>query len=412
MRPNRLLPALLALSLVASACDKVSPTAPTGATLTITASPLEIAANGTADVTVIANRAAGGGPVTPGTEIRLSSTLGSIDEIATTDASGVARATLRGTGRSGTAKITASSGAAAPVTVDVKVGATIQQVNLSVNPTSVPAGRNADIRVAATVRDDQGLALPGAQVLFAAEAGRFDKAGLVTADANGQATNRLRVSSADLAQVADRTLDVTASSGGAAPATVGVKIGATVERINLSLTPTSVPVTEDAVISVTAIVRDNQGLPLRGAGVIFSSEVGQFDKTGIVTTNSGGQALNQLRVTATELALMTDSSLQVSAEAAGGGGNATASANVLIRRPPVDAFTFTVNQSTRTATFTDQSTGGPTEWEWDVDGDGDIDATSPSFQYQYPAAGSFRVRLVVRNVFGEDDAVQQLVINQ
>lgn len=309
MRQNRLLPLLCLLGLVASACDKATPTAPNGSTLTITASPLEISANGSSTITVVATRGNGGGPVTPGTEIRLSTTLGSIDEVATTDASGVARATLRGSGRAGTAKVSASSGAAAPVTVDVKVGATAQNINLSVSPSSVSVESNA-------------------------------------------------------------------------------------------------------VINVTATVRDDQGQPLSDAGVVFSAEIGQFDQTGIVRTNANGQATNRLRASSAELNLLNDSALEVRAEVSAGGGSATATGQVLIQRPPVATFTFTVNQSTRTVTFTDQSTGGPTEWEWDVDGDGDVDSTSPNFSYQYPAPGSYRVTLVVRNAFGEDDAVQQVFINQ
>jgi PKD repeat protein len=307
MRRSQLL-LLLFLVLVAGACDKATPTAPTGSTLSVTASPLEITANGTANVTVVATRAAGGGPVTPGTEIRLSTTLGTIDEVVTTDASGVARATLRGSGRPGTAKITASSGAAAPVTVDVKVGSTAGRINLTVQPNSVPVEENATITAIATVRDDQGQALAG-------------------------------------------------------------------------------------------------------AGVVFDSEIGQFDTVGIVTTDSSGQARNRLRVTSAQLFLLSDS-LNVTAEVSSGGGNAEDSAEVQIERAPVARFSVTINQSTRTATFTDQSTGAPQEWEWDVDGDGSVDATSPDFTFQYREAGAYTVTLVVRNPFGEDDATQQVVINQ
>jgi hypothetical protein len=309
MRSKHLALLTLALSaLIASACDKATPTAPAGSTLSITATPVEISANGTSTVIVTATRGNGGGPVTPGTEIRLSTTVGTIDEVVTTDASGVARATLRGDGRTGTAKVTASSGAATAVNVEVKVGATA-------------------------------------------------------------------------------------------------------ERINLSTSPSSVPVEENAVITVTATVRDNQGQALPNAGVVFGAEVGQFDNNGIVRTNSNGQATNRLRVTAAELSLLNDSSLEVRAETAAGGGSANATAQVIVQRAPVAAFTFTVNQSTRTVTFQDQSTGGPTEWEWDVDSDGDVDATSPNFTYQYPAPGTYRVQLTVSNAFGEDEAVQQVIIN-
>jgi len=89
----RALTTIVAISLTAlglTACDKGVPTAPAGATLVLTASPLTIpTSTGTSTITVTALRS-GGQPVNPGTEIRLDTTLGTIEPIVTTDERGQA----------------------------------------------------------------------------------------------------------------------------------------------------------------------------------------------------------------------------------------------------------------------------------------------------------------------------------
>ena len=59
------------------ACDSSSPAAPPGSILTIFANPLEIEVDGSSQITVIARKSTGF-PVSPGTVIILSTTLGEV----------------------------------------------------------------------------------------------------------------------------------------------------------------------------------------------------------------------------------------------------------------------------------------------------------------------------------------------
>src|ERR1044072_1567713 len=133
----RALPTIVAISLTAlglTSCDKGIPTAPAGAVLVLTASPLTIpTSTGTSTITVTALRS-GGQPVNPGTEIRLDTTLGTIEPIVTTDERGQAVAILRGTGTGGEATVTARSGTAAAVTLKVNIGNPAETVTVTAVP--------------------------------------------------------------------------------------------------------------------------------------------------------------------------------------------------------------------------------------------------------------------------------------
>jgi hypothetical protein len=80
---------------------------PGGTTLRLTASPPSTPANGTSTLTVLV--AGADGTPLQGVEVLLSSTIGNLDATRVhTDSTGLATTTLRGTGRRGTATITAT----------------------------------------------------------------------------------------------------------------------------------------------------------------------------------------------------------------------------------------------------------------------------------------------------------------
>jgi PKD repeat protein len=184
--------ALFALIVTAVACDKVGLLAPTGSTLTLSVSSTSVGGNGTAEVlaTVIE---AGGTPVHNGTEVTFQSSVGTIEpQIARTEG-GVARATFRANGASGTASIVAFSGGAKSDAVEVRVGsAAAETVTVRANPSSVPQG-GGPIAVTATVRDVSGNPLAGAQVVFSADNGSLSSNSAVT-DTSGEATVTLSTS--------------------------------------------------------------------------------------------------------------------------------------------------------------------------------------------------------------------------
>ena len=204
--------ALLLLAFAAlAACDKGTPVAPSGATLTVTASPSQIGASGTSTITVLALRP-NGQPVNHGTEIRFTTTLGSIQEIATTDQSGVARAVLHAEGRTGTAKVTASSGAVDAATVDVTIGFKAGTITLQSSPNAVGSA-GGTIALVASLRDDQGQPLAGADVTFDSPVGSLASGGApVATDANGEAHDTLTVTADDLARLSADSFDVKAQS--------------------------------------------------------------------------------------------------------------------------------------------------------------------------------------------------------
>ena len=103
------LPVILCLLVPFLGCDKATPVAPTGTTLTLSANPTKIGLTGSSTVTIV-GRKPDGNPLNPGTEIRLTTDRGTISpSVVQVDSSGRATATLRGDGRSGPAKVTAAT---------------------------------------------------------------------------------------------------------------------------------------------------------------------------------------------------------------------------------------------------------------------------------------------------------------
>jgi hypothetical protein len=190
---------LLCLLAPALGCDKVSPVAPAGSTLSISASPASIPSpSGTSTITIVA-RQANGNPLNPGTEIRLDTNLGTIDPVVRTDQSGVAQAILRGDGRLGKATVRASTGIGEAVTTEVQIGEAAKSIVLQPTPTTVPEA-GGTIQLLALVRDASGRPLPNQGVNFTTDVGRLNSRGaIVQTNANGQARDTLTVSEADLA---------------------------------------------------------------------------------------------------------------------------------------------------------------------------------------------------------------------
>lgn len=204
----------LPLLLLAFGCDEATPVAPSGTVLSISATPGEIPVRGSATIRVTALRA-NGTPVNPGTLIRLDTTLGLIDESVPTDDTGVARATLRGDGRIGTATVTARSGASEAATVEVEIGEAAANASLQASPSSIPE-TGGTVTLLALVRNDQGQPLPNATVNFTTEVGILASGGaFLTTDANGQARDSVRVSDTDIAALGDDDFLVGLEVGGA-----------------------------------------------------------------------------------------------------------------------------------------------------------------------------------------------------
>jgi len=212
-------PLLFIVSLLpALGCDKATPVAPNGSILAISANPQKITLRGRSTITII-GRKPDGQPLNPGTEVRLTATLGSIESLVTMDRNGEARATFQSDGRQGNAMISATTGSATggstggtgtgtgtggstsgtlQATIEVQVGEAAKSIVLQPTPTTVPED-GGTIQLLATVRDASGQPLPNQGVNFTTNVGRLSSAGrIVQTNDNGVARDTLTVSLADL----------------------------------------------------------------------------------------------------------------------------------------------------------------------------------------------------------------------
>jgi PKD domain len=223
--------ALPLAALLAGACDKASPVAPTGTTLSVSATPSQIAASGeSATIRVTAIRP-NGTPAYQGTQIRLDTTLGTVEPVVETDRDGVATGSLEGDGRIGTATVTARTGASDMATVDVGIGKFAASITLQASPGQV-SGLGGNVSLLAVVRNDQGQPQAGALVNFQTQVGTLDSRGsLVSTDTSGEATDTLRVTADDVASFNAPSFTVTAivggSGGGTQQSTATIRILAT-----------------------------------------------------------------------------------------------------------------------------------------------------------------------------------------
>ncbi len=288
---------LLCLLAPALGCDKASPVAPAGSILSLSANPTKIGLNGSSTITVV-GRKPDGNPLNPGTEIRLSSDLGTLSpSIVEVDSGGRATATLRGDGRSGPAKITAAT-ADATVEATIQIGESAETkptVLVSVNPSVIPTTGFSDITVIA--RNSDGSPASDQRVILTTNLGNLTNPNPRTG-ADGRATSRLE------AEGQSGTATVTAILGSSDPATATVDI----RGLNLVLqaNPASIqrPAsgdTREVPVTLTATVTDFEGDPVQGITVSFQSERGTIRPTGSVDTNAQGIATVTLFVTRQDL---------------------------------------------------------------------------------------------------------------
>ncbi|HZF09338.1 MAG TPA: Ig-like domain-containing protein [Thermoanaerobaculia bacterium] len=292
---------LLLLSLLcvlclgfALSCGKATPVAPTGTTLAITANPSRIDLFGTSTITVF-GRKANGSNLDPGTEVRFSTDKGSIDGISTIK-DGQATATLHGDGSSGTATVTATTGASTMVTTKIQVGQGDVKPTLlvNVNPNNIPVLGKSTVTVIA--RNADGTAVgAGQSVIVTTDLGTLKPASPLTTDASGIATTTLTAGSQA------GTATVTAIVGSSDPKTATLTIRDSAASISLQVDRTSIQSGGDQVVNLTAFVFNAQQQPVNGATVTFSSSKPSLS-TSVTTTDASGKATSTLTVKAADLA--------------------------------------------------------------------------------------------------------------
>ncbi|MCB1056191.1 MAG: hypothetical protein KDD11_11890 [Acidobacteria bacterium] len=313
MKKLCLFPVLCSLALVL-ACSEGNPVAPTGSVLTVTANPSRISLSGASSIEVI-GRKPDGNPISEGTEIRFSTSLGTIDGIAQADNTGVARALLRADGRSGTATVTVTTGdGMTSVTTDVLIGEssdTKPSIVLTASPNDIKIGETS--RISAITRRSDGSPLDSGQtVRFFTSLGNIDST--ATTDSDGIAVATLRSGEEP------GTAMITAIVGSSDAATASVTItrrGAA--RIIVQTNRGTISRSQPETVEVTAIVRDEDGDLLPGTAVTFDSDFGFFTP-GSDDTNQNGQADSILTVPANAIPEGT-TTLAVRALVAGSSGD-------------------------------------------------------------------------------------------
>ncbi len=300
-----LLLTLLPLISVLS-CDDANPVAPSGTVLIVTANPSAISVNGSSTIVVTGFRP-DGNPLHPGTQILLSTNLGTLQPTTVeTDNLGKAVAILTGDGRAGSATVTAStprggsttppppSGGGTPPpptgggggtssgSITVKIGedtSTQPTLTLTANPTSISP--NATSTITAVARNaDASLYGAGGVVQFRSSLGTLNPS-TVTTNANSQAITTLTAGSLS------GTATVTASLGSSPEKTVDV----TIQTISLQIFANPTIVQTGGTSTITVIARNGAGLPL-GAGerIRLIPELGTLESGGEVFTDARGEA--------------------------------------------------------------------------------------------------------------------------
>lgn len=405
---------MLAFLLVpwAPGCDRPVPVAPEGSTLTITANPSKIQITGSSSITILA-RKLDGTPVNGGTEITLSTNLGQIEELVSTNSSGVALATLVGDGRVGTATVQAFSGAAGEAAIDVQIGALAEFIELTATPPVVPRdGGEVDLRAQAF---DDGAPLPGAFISFSSEIGSLVSNGAsIQTDANGVATDTLTVTREQMASLNDSFFLVTAATSGEGAQVeevLEIEIGGNPAQLIFQATPTTIPQT-GGTVNLLATVVDGNFDPLPGTSVFFLTDIGSLSQTGGVQTNSAGEATNTLTATESELTAFGGTSFTIRVQAGGVGGVVIEDSATIRIQTGVPRASFSVvgvEDVCERFRFTSTSTGSsPLSCAWSFgDGNSVTQDCTQAVEHTYGAPGNFVVGLTVTNALGMDSATGQ-----
>lgn len=396
--------------LAVFACDRVTPVAPVGSSITLSINPSRIDAEGEAAVITIIVRKEDGTPVNPGTQVSVSTTLGSLEpETTFTDETGTAKSTLSGDGRIGMATVSATTGAAALVSVELQIGSVAASITLTATPSNVPKDPKEEegvIELLALIRDDTGAPLGGGVVNFAAETGILDSRGgpKVTNDL-GEARDILTVSRNDISTLLDPFFLVSAETaiegGSLILDELEIDIRGVPAILTLQATPGTVQKSDGGIVSLLAFVRDNLGDPLPDAIVNFQTDLGTLSSGGAgISTGPDGTVTDTLTLEPADLASFSPRSFQVRAQTAGIAGTLLEESGTIQidTASPVANFTMSGTSGSVIVSFANLSTGqAPLSYEWDYNNDGTIDSLLEVPAAVTASAGVFTVKLTVKN---------------
>jgi hypothetical protein len=303
---------VLAMALIAAtcaACDRVPLTAPTESTIQLFSTAPSVPLNGSVDLVATITEKAGT-PVPVGTLVSFVTTLGRVDPSETRTTNGKATAKLMAGTQSGTATVTAFSGAAtggsgdnvtAGASIPVLIGAAAAEtVTVRAEPASVPQS-GGSVQIIAQVLDASGNLLSGVPVTFSTTAGQLSSSSAVT-DANGVGRVTLTTST---------EADVTARAGSKESAPVKVSVTVIVVPTIGLTTTTPAPLVDVPVTFLITVTPAPGGSPIEEVRIDFgdgdSADLGAVSGQTSATHTYGDAGDRTVRVTVTDTADQTTS---------------------------------------------------------------------------------------------------------
>jgi len=375
----------LASAAVGLSCNRVPLTAPTQSTIQLFSTAPSVPLNGSVELIATITEQAGT-PVPDGTLVSFTTTLGRLDPNETRTNNGKATVKLVAGTQSGTAKVTAFSGAAtggtgddatAGASIEIAIGAAaVETIAVRAEPASVPPS-GGSVQIIAQVLDVSGNLLVGLPVTFSTTAGQLSSSS-ATSNANGEARVTLTTGSA---------ATVTARAG-AKTDDVDVAVGV-VSTIGLTATPDAPTVGEPVTFGISITVPEG-GSPVKSVRIDFgdgtSANLGAVSGQTSATHTYEHDGTRTVRVTVTDTANQTTSAaIVISVQSLG-------PVNVTLDFSPAAPH---VNQSVTFTATVSPTTVTVEKFEW-VFGDGTTRTTTGNETIKsYVSSGTKKVTVTV-----------------
>ena len=270
---------LLVLGAFILGCDSAdNPIAPTGSSLTMTASPTSISLSGESSNITITGFRPDGNPLNPGTQLTITTSLGvlstntSNNSILEVGEGGRATATLTGDGRQGTATVTVSltsGGDGASTTADIQIGVDAGDkptVTLDANPTEIALNDTSEITV--TARNADGSIMTSGTVSLRTSLGTLTSGSSTGSSLSIPFSNSSGTVTATLSSDQSGSATLTASVGASDEVTATVEIGTTFKpTLELTANPRIVDVLQTSEVTIS--IRDPNGNLVTGTRTAF-----------------------------------------------------------------------------------------------------------------------------------------------